>query len=68
MGLRRGEALGLERADVNLDEGRMTIRRALHRVDGQLKVEKVKTEGSVAILPPAGRIIRMMSFMTSRRH
>jgi hypothetical protein len=28
----------------------MTIRRALHRVDGQLKLENVKTEGSVAIL------------------
>jgi integrase len=56
MGLRRGEALGLERADVNLDEGRMTIRRALHRVDGQLKVENVKTEGSVAILPELSRV------------
>lgn len=30
---------------------RITIRRALHRVDGQLKLESVKTEGSVAVLP-----------------
>jgi hypothetical protein len=28
----------------------MTIRQALHRVDGQLKIANVKTEGSVAIL------------------
>lgn len=51
MGLRRGEALGLQWADVDLDGGRITIRRALHRVDGELKLENVKTEGSVAVLP-----------------
>lgn len=51
MGLRRGEALGLQWSDVDLDAERITIRRALHRVDGQLKLENVKTEGSVAVLP-----------------
>ncbi|MDC8974666.1 tyrosine-type recombinase/integrase [Mycobacterium marinum] len=51
MGLRRGEALGLQWSDVDLDAERITIRRALHRVYGQLKLENVKTEGSVAVLP-----------------
>jgi integrase len=51
MGLRRGEALGLQWSDVDLDAERITIRRSLHRVDGQLKLEEVKTEGSVAVLP-----------------
>lgn len=51
MGLRRGEALGLQWSDIDLDAERITIRRALHRVDGQLKLENVKTEGSVAVLP-----------------
>jgi integrase len=44
MGLRRGEALGLAWADVDLEEGRLTVRRALHRVDGQLRLDPVKTE------------------------
>jgi integrase len=51
MGLRRGEALGLAWSDTDLEAGRLTVRQALHRVDGQLKLDSVKTEGSVAVLP-----------------
>ena len=51
MGLRRGEALGLAWADVDLEEGRLTVRQALHRVDGQLRLDPVKTDASVAVLP-----------------
>ena len=51
MGLRRGEALGLAWADVDLDAGRMTVRQALHRVHGQLRLDPVKTDASVAVLP-----------------
>ena len=51
MGLRRGEALGLGWRDVDLDAGLIKIHRALHRVDGQLQLEDVKTEGSAGLLP-----------------
>jgi integrase len=51
MGLRRGEALGLAWADVDLDNGRLTVRQALHRVDGELRLDRVKTDASVAVLP-----------------
>ena len=51
MGLRRGEALGLAWSDVDLDKGRLTVRQALHRVDGQLRLDPVKTDASVAVLP-----------------
>ncbi len=60
MGLRRGEALGLAWADVDLEEGRLTIRQAL-RVDGQLRLDAVKTDASIAVLPipaPLATILR----------
>ncbi len=51
MGLRRGEALGLKWSDIDLSGGRLVVRQALHRVDGKLRLEEVKTEGSNATLP-----------------
>jgi integrase len=51
MGLRRGEALGLAWSDVDLTAGRLVPRKSLHRVDGELKLEDVKTEGSKTTLP-----------------
>jgi hypothetical protein len=53
MGLRRGEALGLAWADVDLENGRLTVRQALHRVDGELRLNQVKTDASVASAMPA---------------
>lgn len=65
MGLRRGEALGLAWVDVDLDAGRLKIRQALHRVDGQLRIDPVKTDASVAVLPiPAPLIAILRSHRT----
>ena len=61
MGLRRGEALGLAWADVDLDGGRLTVRQALHRVDGQLRLDSVKTDASVAVLPVPATLVRILS-------
>ncbi len=60
MGLRRGEALGLAWADVDLERGRLTIRQALHRVDGQLELDQVKTEASVAVLPIPAPLVTIL--------
>jgi integrase len=60
MGLRRGEALGLAWADVDLDEGRLTVRQALHRVDGQLRLDAVKTDASVAVLPIPASLVAIL--------
>ena len=46
MGLRRGEALGL--------------RQALHRVDGQLRLDPVKTDASVAVLPVPDPLVSIL--------
>lgn len=51
LGLRRGEALGLAWDDVDLARGRITVRQALHRIDGSLQLTPVKTDGSNATLP-----------------
>lgn len=61
MGLRRGEALGLAWSDVNLDEGRLTVRQALHRVDGQLRLDPVKTDASVAVLPIPAPLVTILT-------
>jgi integrase len=61
MGLRRGEALGLASADVDLDRGRLTVRQALHRVDGHLRLDSVKTDASVAVLPIPATLVRILS-------
>lgn len=60
MGLRRGEALGLSWSDVDLENGRLTIRRALHRVDGKLQLDPVKTEASVAVLPMPAPLVAIL--------
>lgn len=54
LGLRQGEALGLTWADVDLDSGTLTIRRALQRVAGKLQFIEPKTTRSrrTVALPP----------------
>lgn len=46
LGLRRGEALGLLWSDINLEEGYLTVRHALHRQKGGLKLVEPKTPRS----------------------
>lgn len=50
-GLRKGEALGLTWADVDLDTGGLTVGRQLQRVRGQLRHRDTKTQASDATLP-----------------
>ena len=51
LGLRRAEALGLHWEDVDFVAGEIRIRRALHRVNGQLILGEPKTARSRRTLP-----------------
>lgn len=46
MGLRQGEALGLRWQDVDLEEGVLSVRTALQRVDGRLQLVEPKSATS----------------------
>ncbi|MHB8618021.1 MAG: tyrosine-type recombinase/integrase [Chloroflexota bacterium] len=46
LGLREGEALGLCEEDLDLGRGRIHIRRELTRIDGEYRLEPVKTDKS----------------------
>ncbi len=47
LGLRQSEALGLQWRDIDLDAGKLSVRRGLHRVDGKgLMFEEPKTPRS----------------------
>jgi integrase len=67
MGLRRGEALGLASADVDLEQRRLTIRQALHRVDGELRLDPVKTEASIAVLPIPAPLVAILKGHRTRQ-
>lgn len=60
IGLRRGEALGLSWADVDLKAGRVTIRQALYRVGRQLKLDEVKSEASGASVPLPAQLVGVL--------
>ncbi|MBP2340162.1 integrase [Saccharothrix coeruleofusca] len=63
IGLRRGEALGLRWSDVDLVDGKVTVSKALHRVDGKLVLDDVKTEASAATVPLPAPLVAVL-----RRH
>ncbi|HET8631551.1 MAG TPA: site-specific integrase, partial [Thermomicrobiales bacterium] len=46
LGLRQGEILGLQWADVDLDAGTLAVRRQLQRVDGAFRLMELKTAQS----------------------
>lgn len=51
VGLRRGEALGLQWADLDVDDGYLRVRQSLQRVSGALQLGPVKTDGSARTVP-----------------
>jgi integrase len=63
IGLRRGEALGLQWSNVDLTGGSVDIKTALSRVGSDLALRDVKTESSAASVPLPNELVT-----TLRRH
>ena len=62
IGLRRGEALGVRWSDIAFGEAVLTVRQAVHRVDGQLTVGPVKTVDSErAVALPKSLVSALMA-------
>jgi integrase len=66
-GLRRGEALALRWADVDLDRQVLRVRGTLTRADGQLVVTSTKTEKSRRTVPLSVSAITMLEQVRSRQ-
>jgi integrase len=60
LGMRRSEVLGLRWDDVDLDEGRLVVRRGLQRVDGRLQVLPTKTARSRRTVPLPAMVVRAL--------
>jgi integrase len=66
-GLRRGEALALRWADVNLSKGLLRVSRTLGRVDGRLQVSEPKTAKSRRPVPLTAPVVTMLSAHRERQ-
>jgi integrase len=66
-GLRRGELLGLRWADVDLTGRVLTVRQAIQRVDGRLRVVAPKTHRSTRPLPLSATAVRALEMQRVRQ-
>jgi integrase len=67
LGLRPGEALGLHWRDVDLEAGRLVVRVALHRIDGRLQIDELKTARSRRSIPLPGLAIAALRAHRARQ-
>jgi integrase len=57
LGLRQGEALGLRWEDIDLDSGKLTVRHALQRFDGNYVLVEPKSRASRRTISPLPEVI-----------
>ena len=50
-GLRRGELLGLKWQDVDFNQGTITVRRQISRINGQVVEAPLKTKNAYRVIP-----------------
>jgi integrase len=67
LGLRQGETLGLAWADLDLDEGILTVRKALQRVDGAYALGEPKTRRSRRTIAVPAEIVAQLRAHRARQ-
>ncbi|WP_432982173.1 site-specific integrase [Dactylosporangium sp. CA-233914] len=67
LGLRRGELLGLQWSDVDLDAQAVTVRRTLQRVGGELRAVTPKTRTSRRTVPLIGLCVEAITAHKERQ-
>ncbi len=60
LGLRQGEALGLRWSDVDLEQGTLSVRHQLQRVEGKPTLVEPKTKRSRRTLPVPEQVLRSL--------
>jgi integrase len=66
-GLRRGEVLGLRWEDVDLERGRLHIRRSLVEIGSALHIQEPKTESSRRVLPVPAEVVAALRAHRARQ-
>ncbi len=68
LGLRTGEALGLQWADIDLEAGRLTVNHALQRVNGKWELIAPKTDRSRRTLTMPRSLVDRLRAHRARQH
>ncbi len=67
LGVRRSEALALRWADLNLEDGVLTVRGSLHRAGGSLTILPPKTRGSRRTVPLPPMVVAALTAHQARQ-
>ena len=59
-GLRRGELLGLKWQDVDFNQGTITVRRQISRINGQVVEAPLKTKNSYRVIPLGNQALEVL--------
>ena len=67
-GLRRGELLGLKWQDVDFNQGTITVRRQISRINGQVVEAPLKTKNAYRVIPLGEQALAVLQSQQEKTH